>query len=203
MNGLVSIIVFVIIAVISNLASQAMKAEEKKRTPPSPLPPPDDLEQAARTRRIQDEIRRKIAERRGLNLPPEEEAIPADENEPPAAPTIFGRPRTEPLDPFGGPIARPLRELFEPRPPEPPALPIPAMVEPEPLREPVERVVTLSEIKATERTIAMAREAEMTWADATKTASGASAWRKDLRSPADLRRAVVLREVLGPPVALR
>jgi hypothetical protein len=65
------------------------------------------------------------------------------------------------------------------------------------------QLAALQEEQATARTTAEARAAETSWTAATRTASGPSAWRNELRSPADLRRAIVLRELLGPPLALR
>jgi hypothetical protein len=217
-------IIFVIIAVVSNLLSKAKQADVAKRTPASPLPPPDDLEQAARTRRIQEEIRRKIAERRGGAAGPEA-ASPAEsewdvrqrqireeirrkaqpDEEPKAEPAreIFSGPAVPPLDPFGG-RGTWARRTFEERVPEPPPLPAqPAGPEPARQSEIAAQLSALREARAAAEATAAAREAETQWTEATKPAVAASAWRKDLRSAADLRRAMVLREVLGPPVALR
>lgn len=189
-------IIAIIIAFISSMLAKAKQADEVKRTPSSPLPPPDDLEQAARTRRIQEEIRRKIAERRGV-------ATPSPEATPPVAPPIFSDWSAGPLppvDPFGGSRARPARATVR-RELEPP--PVPVAAEQERQVEIAGQLAALAEAQATAGTIAAARVAETSWTEATKSATGASAWRKDLRSGADLRRAVVLRELIGPPVALR
>jgi hypothetical protein len=195
-------IIFIIVAILSQLAAKAKQAEAK-RTPASPLARPDDLEQAARTRRIQEEIRRKIAERRGgLIPPPADLSTPVEEERPPAPPAV-PRPFVPPLDPFGGPITRTARPVFERRAPEPPPLPARPSAALARQEEISTQMATLQEKQATAQTTAAARAAETSWTAATRTAAGPSAWRNDLRSPADLRRAIVLRELLGPPVALR
>jgi hypothetical protein len=65
------------------------------------------------------------------------------------------------------------------------------------------QLAALQEEQAAAQATAVARASETSWTESTRTASGPSAWRNDLRSRADLRRAIVLRELLGPPVALR
>ena len=192
MNGLPAFIIFIIIAVVSNLLSKAKEDRGVKRTPAAPLRPADDLDQAERTRRIQEEIRRKIAERRGVALPP---PVPA-----PSLAEVEREPAEEPV------------EWEMPRELEPPPLPVPmaartAALEQARQEELAAQLAALEDARAAARataeTIATARAAETNWTETTKPATGASAWRKDLRSAGDLRRAMVLREVLGPPVALR
>ena len=86
---------------------------------------------------------------------------------------------------------------------EPPALPAQAAAEQPRQSEIAGQLTALREARAAAQAKAEARAAEVPWTEATKPGTGPSAWRKDLRRPADLRRAIVLREVLGPPVALR
>jgi predicted nucleic acid-binding Zn ribbon protein len=107
------------------------------------------------------------------------------------------------LDPFGGLITRTARTVFEKRAPEPPPLPVRASAALERQEEIVTQMAALQEKQDAAQATAAARAAEISWTDSTRTASGPSAWRNDLRSPADLRRAIVLRELLGPPLALR
>ncbi len=202
MNGL---IILIIIIVVGQMMAMATKAAAEQR----PAAPPDDLEQAARTRRIQEEIRRKIAERRGGLIPPPADLSYPVEEETPPTPPAFPRPimGPPPLDPFGGPTRGPLtrtaRSVFEGRAPAPP--PLPARSSPELARqeEIATQMAALQEARDAAQTTAAARATEASWTESTRTASGPSAWRNDLRSPADLRRAIVLRELLGPPVALR
>jgi hypothetical protein len=190
--GFIEILIFV--AVVISMMTKAASAAAKR----PPTPTSGDIDQAERTRRIQEEIRRKIAERRGGLTQPAEMDAPAEE----ATPPVFGRPVVQPLDPFGGPRDRRPR-AFEPRAPKPPPLPAGPSAEQVRQEELTAQLAALREAQATARTTALARADETNWTESTRTASGPSAWRSDLRSPADLRRAIVLRELLGPPVALR
>src|SRR5690606_7063216 len=78
-------------------------------------------EAAERTRRLQEEIRRKIVERRALANEMERETF---EQQPGPAPEVFEAPRerippmvrpthTPPVDPFGGPMRKIVRKLEE------------------------------------------------------------------------------------------
>ncbi len=164
-----------------------------------------DPEQDERVRRIQEEIRRKIAERRGQPVPP----------------------------PLAPPELKPFRPLFEETPPPPLARPleqppVPAWRE-EPVREVTvnayddsaalerqrkleEQMAELEARRAEARRAAQAaarsggQEAANAAYDAAKPdVPGLSARRlqDELRNPRALRRAMVLKEVLGAPVALR
>ena len=164
-----------------------------------------DPEQEERVRRIQEEIRRKIAERRGQPAPP----------------------------PLAPPELKPFRPLFEETPPPPLARPaepppVPAWRE-EPVREVTvsanddtaalerqrkleEQLAQLEERRREARRAAQeaARSggqaaANMAYDAAKPDVPGLSARRlqDELRNPGALRRAMVLKEVLGAPVALR
>jgi hypothetical protein len=196
MSGLA---ILAIIIIIGQMMSKASKAAEQR-----PAAPPDDLEQAARTWRIQEEIRRKIAERRGGLIPPPADLSSPVAGEAPPTPPAYSRPiMTRPLvDPFGGPRMGAPR-AFETRPAEPPPLPVQPSAELERQEEYAAKMADLQEEQAADQETADARAAETNWTESTRTASGPSAWRNDLRSPTDLRRAIVLRELLGPPLALR
>jgi len=191
--GFIQIIIFVVVVI--SMMTKATAAAAKR----PPTPPRGDIDQSERTRRIQEEIRRKIAERRGgLTQPAGMDTSTEEETAPPA----FPRPLVVPLDPFGGPRdGRP--RAFEPRAPEPPPLPSGPTAEQVRQEELAAQLAALQEARAAAQATAMARATETNWTESTRTAAGPSAWRSDLRSPADLRRAIVLRELLGPPVALR
>lgn len=148
-----------------------------------------DLEEAERTRRIQEEIRRKIAERAGggpVEVPP-----PA-----PEPPPIFQRDTMAPR-----PVATPLREAR--RAPEPPSV----MAESnaaailERQRELEEKMRALAEARRETQRKAAAMAALQ--AESAKAAPVRGDLLTDLRGARNLRRAIVLREVLGPPVAMR
>lgn len=177
---------------------------DNRRAPTRELAPVSrdgsDPAQDERVRRIQEEIRRKIAERRGQPVPP-----------PLAPPT---------LDPF--------RPLFQETPP-----PLTRPVTPPPLAEPVrevavsayddtaalerqrkleEQLAQLEERRREARRAAQAAAesggqaaANVAYDAATPDVPGLSARRlqDELKNPRALRRAMVLREVLGAPVALR
>ena len=154
-----------------------------------------DIDEAERTRRIQEEIRRKIAERRGDSRP--------------APPLVAPRP-----------VAQPIPEVIQRRfeePPAPPPLPRkPASVAAQVARdeEVLERQNALAEqmrlleVRRAEHR-RQAIEAAAPLSAATAYGTGPSARAKshellaDLRSPGGARRAWVLREVLDTPVGLK
>lgn len=188
MNGF---LLFVIIAVISSLVKKARETDgdnppaagtRRPNESRSPARPGEIVDYDERMRRIREEIRRKIEERRSA----------AQTGLPPSTPAPAKMTETE----------------YQPEPltvPEEAAPPQPALTAPERRHqaEAVEELAVQAELKQTEQTIAEARAAELSWTESTKPATGTSALRKDLRSGRDLRRAIALREVLGPPVALR
>lgn len=161
-----------------------------------------DPEQDERVRRIQEEIRRKIAERRGQPVPP----------------------------PLAPPELSPFRPIFQETPPplvrpvEAPPLPTAMQREREDemahetaaalarQRKLEEQLAQLEERRREARRAAQeAAEsggqaaANVAYATITPDVPGLSARRlqDELRSPGALRRAMVLKEVLGAPVALR
>ena len=142
----------------------------RAKRPGEPAAPGDE---AARTQRVQDEVRRKIAERRGEIMP---------------------------VDPFGGPTRR--AETLARRQEDPPRMPParPAFSE-----EQAQAAVARSErLSAQVRALDQAAANVKSWVVMPEPAAGAvSPWLAELRDPASFRRAVILREVLGAPVALR
>lgn len=156
-----------------------------------------DPEEAERTRRIQEEIRRKIAERAGggpIQVPP-----PA-----PEPPPLF---RTETSAPR--PVASPLPQREFTRQAE-----SPPMAQPPPFQATAAAILErqrqleeqMRELEAARK--AAQRKAAAVAAQAVAFAPASTTERRgdllaDLRGAGNLRRAIVLREVLGPPVGLR
>jgi hypothetical protein len=157
-------------------------------------------EDADRTRRIQEEIRRKIAERRSGRLPP---ALPSTPSPRPVAPPLLA-PR--PVAEGGGLRERLQRKLMEM---QQKAEAANAARRQQERQEEVRRQQALERAAAEQRKQAAAAQkfvAAPRSADETKQplpALPASKWRTALRDPASVRRAMVLREILGPPVGLR
>ncbi len=154
----------------------------------------NESEEQRRVREIQERIRKKIAERRG------NAAGPA-----PVAPMLEPS-RVPPLEPFGGPSRRMVIDTMRrATPPEAPA-PVdldPAMLEHQ--RELAAQILALDQARVvTERRAAQVIEQHKNASASSSTASAPHAtWIGDLRDRQGLRRAFLLREVLGAPVALR
>jgi hypothetical protein len=152
-------------------------------------PPPettfDDPELAERTRKIREEIQRKIAER-ARGYPTEQPTLPHDE---PAEPPLV----REVVVPPAPPMSRRGRTALE------------AQRQAEILEEQATLAERLRE--AEQMKIAAQKRARYAAATADNSNAARSLSRStvldDLRDPAALRRAFILREVLGPPVALR
>ena len=170
----------------------------------------DDGTEDRRVREVQEQIRRQIAARRSAQetaAPP-----PPVSAQPEVRPTP--RPQTTQLpELFGGPLGRMLEELQRKAQQH-----LPAPVQPPVLSEKrnnaeLERQQRLAdEMKALEETRALVqRRAAPLAADTRTEAQSEPALRTvaqdrllgDLRDPQSLRRAFVLREVLGAPVGLR
>ncbi|PTX96616.1 hypothetical protein [Opitutus sp. ER46] len=213
------VVVFFIISIVRAIrqAQRARQEHEARR---------DESEADRRAQEIRERLRRLSAERRGETAPPPlvREGPPVVASAPAAAPAA-PQPRVPPLDPFGGGalgkrIGRVLTELertLNERGEEPQ----PAPVIPEWRRLELERERLEAERAAAERRLAAAREQtggegpsgpvvrheDRFVIQAKREAEGRRAARgrllEDLASPDALRRAIVLREVLGPPVSLR
>jgi len=184
------VLIFLIIAGVSSLLKKLKPQlnEEKPAPPADPRTVQSDFDEIERTRRIQEEIRRKIAERRGQVAPP---PVPMQESEP-----MYPSPRWS--------------ETVEERSPykiEPPPL-----VETERVDPVLERQRELAEQLAALKTARNVEGNRVSWAiskPAETEAQAATARADDiyglreLRTARSLRKAIILREVLGPPVALR
>lgn len=187
------------IAYFLNQRRQANKPGDQSADPTTR----DSSDQAERTRRIQEEIRRKIAERRGVETGPQStrrELVP-----PLVRPTSV-----PPIDPFGGPMRRVMRKLEE------------AADRSEQRDESVrEKERAAAELSRQARLAEQLRELEearilqerRAAQIATRTAVDIGRVRKKeearqelramLKDPQQLRRAFVMKEILGPPVSAR
>ena len=197
------ILIFVLVLVaraFSALSNSKKKKQEHEAEDPAA--------EQRRVAEIQEQIRRQIAARRqGAPAHPEQPA-----SAPQQRPLVRRAETTELPDPLGGGTIRRMFEEVE-RKLQPPALP----PEPPPLaqhrRAELERQQELAQqMKALEEQRALAQKraahlAEQQKAEATSERRVLAAARtrtlEDLRDPQALRRAFVLREVLGTPVGLR
>ena len=184
-------ILFVIAGAIAYWLNERRKAKENREMAEEARREPDADEMAERTRRIQEEIRRKIEERQGRVQ----------------RPVILEEEEGE------GPASVP--------PPLPEARPVLVSVEEAPGAAELERVMEqqrryaeqIERLAATERAAKahaslsaqpeMAVYATMAAAPATKLARREDFVLAGLHDRASLRRAIVLREVLGAPKALQ
>jgi hypothetical protein len=190
---------FIFIFVVISIVRAAMRAKEMQEKEGARE---HDLERQRRIQEVQEEIRRKIAERRGeVAAPPPLVTAPqrpVESAPPPALP---------PTDPFGGggPMRRIIEEVerrFQP--------PTPAPVAPR--RYDLERKINRAEdLKNAEddrltlerRTLHQAAVRAETARQVASVSAVRNRLLADLRHPESLRRAFVLREVLGPPAGLR
>ncbi len=183
-------------AIAYYLTQQRQAAARKTETPRATA---DADEKAERTRRVQAEIRRKIAERRGA----EPEAVPPPVRE--FVPPLVRPTQVPPLDPFGGPMRRIARKIEEA-----------ARFEMEPADDSAQQAALERQAKLAEqmRALEAARQAEQRRAAAVAAripgrpspvpaVPAGGGLREQLRDAGALRRAIVLREVLGAPVGFR
>ncbi len=171
----------------------------------------EETDDAERTRRIQDEIRRKISERRA-------ESGPSSAPQPPPV-TIPAPARREATPPpvFQDPVQEMMKELqrrFVPVPdaPAPARAPV-ASTQAEGERETLTRQRELQEkleVLEAQQRVTRQRVADIKATDAAAATSAESTrqatadrWLTDLRDPETARHAIVLREIIGTPVGLR
>jgi hypothetical protein len=158
------------------LASTWKKIGQQKtaRRPPTRAA----ADEAERTRRVQAEVRRRIAERQG------------------APPPVASAPRPEPAPPVTRRLDGGVTEVFEPAPAAmPPAVDYSA----EQARQ--ERLT--KELAAIEAGLPPPIASHQAYAPAPASPPPVQGWLVALRDPVNVRRAIILREVLGPPVGLR
>jgi hypothetical protein len=197
------VVIFVVIF-IAQLVRGFLKTRGAQAEPP---PRHDELEQDRRNREIQAEIRRKIAERRGGHVPA------------PEAPELRPEPTPEPpvvvmRDPTEIPVPEPLRRMLEQlerkvQPAPPPAPPVMAerraleVHRQEKLAEEM-RVLEESRVLVQRRAAAIAKgKRDESQSERGLRTAARGRLLDDLRDADSLRRAFVLREVLGPPVGLK
>lgn len=180
---------------------------------PAPAAQPDALEAERRAQEIRADIERRKALRRAQTAPAEPPLVLREETLPPAP---RANPETTQMpEPFGGPLRRILEELqrearpSESRPLPPPAPPIAVERRTGELQRQedlAERMRSVEESRVLVQRRAAHRAADKS-AEAQSEPGLRSAARDnllgELRDPEHLRRAFVLREVLGPPVGLR
>lgn len=195
----IATVVFVIVSIVRAMR-QAKETQERHKDETI------ESEEQRRTREIQERIRRKIAERRGGGEAPADPFHPAEETR-----TLRPSPESTspPPDPFGELGRRVLAELERKMQPsaEPPRL------APQLNRAELERQARLAEeLRAAEEARAQAARraahhaAERAAAEQSEAALRHTARARllgELHDPQSVRRAFVLREVLGTPVGLR
>ncbi len=209
----IGLVIFVVIFVVQILRGLF---QARRAAPPPASSKPDALEEERRVQDIQAEIRRRIAERRGGGAPasaPEAPAAPVAREAAPAP-----APEAPTADPFE-PLRRMMRDLEDqardverkvsgeqpaPVAPPPPLVPAAASLRSEELERQRVLAEQLAALQA-ERVAARRRAEEVSAAVAERAVAARAPARlmEDLRDPAALRRAVLLREVLGTPVGLR
>ncbi len=206
------ILIFVVVFI-----GQIVRGLKRSRAvKPAPPPRGDSLDEMRRAQEVQAEIRRKIAERRSG---PFREAVPEprDSQTPPVVrptpPVVVQRDPTAIPDPFGGPIKRMLEELERRAQPAPPR-PVPAAppvlanrnAELERQEQLAEEIRVLDETRMlVERRARKAANAKVVEAGSMPALRTAARGRlmADLHDRESVKRAFVLREVLGAPVGLR
>ena len=183
----------VLFAVVAWLFNRAAAAKRKAAARPAPSSPAQAAEEeAGRTRRVQEEIRRKLAERRAAGSAP--------------APGSGGEPLVlEQTSAFEPPQ---IEEELEPSPAAPPT-----RAQAREMEEVLSRQQGLERqmraLEATRVATAAALKSDTAFPPgavaqlASSAAAPASPWLIELRHPSSVRRAIVLREILGPPVGLR
>ncbi len=175
-------LIFIIGGGIAWWLNQRKQAQAGKEAPPRQQATFDDPDLTERTRKIREEIQRKIEQRgRGYTEPP-----PIVQTEPEAPPPI-------------------IREVFVARQPVRASSRTDAQRQAEILEQQAALMERLREAELMKSAGLKRKEFEAATTDHSEEARTAtrSTVLDDLRSPDALRRAFILREVLGPPVALR
>jgi hypothetical protein len=185
-----------VLIVIAGLVAQVLKALQKGQGAETEAPAKqeyefDDPELAERTRKIREEIRRKIEQRRGGANQPQPASPVVITPSPEATPPVLQLPRV-------------IREVLAPE-PVPAPVPVLASAQAEEMERQNTMLVQLREAEFMRQAAAQRIAFEATTADTrpAELAQTRAALLDDLREPAALRRAFILREVLGPPIALR
>jgi hypothetical protein len=168
------------------VAATWKRIAKQNASPRAPARAADD--EAERTRKVQEEVRRKIAERRGERAPPAPPAAPAER--PLASPWVAPRPVAQRgLGRAPETFAPPRGEAQAPA--------------PDYSAEQERQVRLAREIAAMDSGLPPPIATHQAYAPPSAAPAPATGWLADaLRDPANARRAMVLREVLGPPGGL-
>jgi len=181
------ILIFVIIMLVSSLLKH-LKSSGGAQAPSDG----DEGGDYERTRRLQEEIRRKIAERRGQSVPAPAPAMPAE------------TPYSAPVSPWDEDEDDAPYKIEEPPPLHPM---VRQSVEVDPVLEHQRRLVEqLAALQAQQAEVSRAARAASNPTPMAPSSAGQPAdvyGLRELRNARSLRKAVILREVIGPPVALR
>ena len=199
---IVAVVVLFVFQALRALVKQRKSTETRERAP-------QDYDEERRVREVQEQIRRQIAARRSEQPSPPPVLTPQMDEPPPL-------PRTETTqmpEPFGGPLGRMLEELQrkaqqQSRPEPPPQVVVARSTTAEIERQ--QRIAEELRIAEENKLIARRRAAHLA-ADQEAAAQSEPALRvaahdrllSELRDVHSIRRAIVLREVLGTPVGLR
>jgi len=169
------------------LTQRKQAAAEAEQPPPHEEKSFEDPELAERTRRIREEIQRKIEQRaRGYAHEQPKPVRPEVAELPPVIRELFQEPEPAPVMPRAASRQEAQRQA-------------------EILEEQAAMAEQLRQAKLMKVAAAKRKEFEAATADhrAAKRTETRSSVLGDLRTPESLRRAFILREVIGPPVALR
>jgi hypothetical protein len=195
------VIIFVVISVLRALS----KARETKEQHEASQ---DETDEQRRVREIQERIRRIAAERGGRTTQTPAPAPAVLHSEPVPHREVEPPPAVSPLDPFGGPARRFVELLKEKKAAlaEPPSLAPTRSAEVERQERLAAELQALEEKRALAQRrvaeLAVAQTAQMNSEEALRAATRDQVL-VDLRDPQSVRRAFLLREILGTPVGLR
>ncbi|MDX2186590.1 MAG: hypothetical protein SFV32_06635 [Opitutaceae bacterium] len=193
-------IIAIVAAGIATIISRARQARQERDVVEN-MPPPIEVDPDAELRRIREEVARRRAEREGRPVPPVSDEAPPpllhdDQEERP----VF----EQPVPPF----------VREERPQVvPPPIPVQRDREEEVLERQRELTEKLRELReARESAVRAAKAASASSTDAIYAQQPSrppglpfspALLARDLRNPAELRRAIVMQEILARPVSLR
>jgi len=204
-------LIFAVVGALAYWLNQRREAEaarDAKKNPPPASLAEAEADDPFRAEKVREEIRRKIAQRRGgapLPEPVRAEPPMVEEKKFPMPP--LARPLA-PTDTFGGPNRPLVRRTETVRPVEPVPAAVATTIASETYAASLERqeqLATKMRELAEQRAMVARKAAAVAVTDAAvaHSALAGNELRHDLRDPRSLRRAMVLREILGVPVALR
>lgn len=200
LENLENVVVPIIILILYGLGSVAQKKDNKDKQGKAGPVTEADPDEARRVREIQEEIRRKIAERTGRTPPPPIRKSPVSERErPPAIPNYRESRKQAPKSFRKFPSAKR-------QPPPPPARP-PAFPTETHQREIEAKLRKVKELEAKVKTKKI-RSIDHSWDIRQHRPDPSSSELrkqlfKDLAQPLGQRKAILLSEILGRPVGIK